>query len=176
MWGIVLPRFWIAVSDGEWCLSFCALAGSLSSLKNVYSGLLPILFKLYCLFFDVELYEYDIYKYILCVLTWIGHIIYEYLLPFSRQPFCFVHSFLHCTEVFQFGVELFVIFVLASLAWWYISKKNILRSMSKGILPGTSLVVQRLKLCTSNAGRPGSVPGQRTRSHKPQLNSLHAAM
>ena len=51
------------------CLPMYLLAVCLSSLKNVYSGLLPIFLKLCCLFFDVELYEYDIYKYILCVLT-----------------------------------------------------------------------------------------------------------
>ncbi|TEA34858.1 hypothetical protein DBR06_SOUSAS4310039, partial [Sousa chinensis] len=32
-----------------------------------------------------------------------------------------------------------------------------------------SLVVQWLRLCTPNAGGPGSIPGQRTRSHMPQL-------
>ena len=40
---------------------------------------------------------------------------------------------------------------------------------------GTSLVVQWLRLCTPNAGGPGSVPGQGTRSHMPQLKILHAA-
>ena len=34
---------------------------------------------------------------------------------------------------------------------------------------GTSLVVQGLRLCTPNAGGPGSTPGQGTRSH------MHAA-
>ena len=34
---------------------------------------------------------------------------------------------------------------------------------------GTSLVVQWLRLCTPNAGGPGSIPGQGTRSHMPQL-------
>ena len=47
---------------------------------------------------------------------------------------------------------------------------------------GTSLVVQRLRLCTPNAGGLGSIPGQGTRSHilqlrvrMPQLKILHAA-
>ena len=34
---------------------------------------------------------------------------------------------------------------------------------------GTSLVVQWLRLCTLEAGPPGSIPGQETRSHMPQL-------
>ena len=34
---------------------------------------------------------------------------------------------------------------------------------------GTSLLVQQLKLHTPNAGNPGSVSGQRTRSLMPQL-------
>ena len=37
---------------------------------------------------------------------------------------------------------------------------------------GTFLVVQWLGLCTPNAGGPGSIPGQRTRSHMPQLRVL----
>ncbi|TEA42091.1 hypothetical protein DBR06_SOUSAS37310005, partial [Sousa chinensis] len=32
-----------------------------------------------------------------------------------------------------------------------------------------SLVVQCLRLCTPNAGGPGSIPNQGTRSHLPQL-------
>ena len=39
----------------------------------------------------------------------------------------------------------------------------------------TSLVVQSLRLCAPNAGGPGSVPGQGTRSHTAQLKFLHAA-
>ena len=34
---------------------------------------------------------------------------------------------------------------------------------------GTSLVVQWLGLCAPNAGVPGLIPGQGTRSHMPQL-------
>ena len=34
---------------------------------------------------------------------------------------------------------------------------------------GTSLVVQWLRLCAPNAAGPGSIPGQGTRSHMPQL-------
>ena len=36
-------------------------------------------------------------------------------------------------------------------------------------LVGTSLEVQGLRLCTPNAGGPGSIPGQGTRSYMPQL-------
>ena len=35
----------------------------------------------------------------------------------------------------------------------------------KVVCQGTSLVVQRLVLCAPNAGGPGSIPGQGTRSH-----------
>ena len=41
---------------------------------------------------------------------------------------------------------------------------------------GTSLVVQWLRLCASNAGGPGSVSGQGTRSHMLQLKILHASI
>ena len=34
---------------------------------------------------------------------------------------------------------------------------------------GTSLVVQWLRLCAPNAEGPGSIPGQGTRAHVPQL-------
>ena len=36
-------------------------------------------------------------------------------------------------------------------------------------MPETSLVVQWLRICSSNAGDPGSIPGQRTKSCMPQL-------
>ena len=39
-----------------------------------------------------------------------------------------------------------------------------------------SLVVQRQRLYAPNAGAPGSIPGQGTRSHMLQLKSSHAAM
>ena len=41
--------------------------------------------------------------------------------------------------------------------------------------PGTSLVIQWLRLHAPKAGAPGSIPGQGTRSHMPQLKILHAA-
>ena len=36
---------------------------------------------------------------------------------------------------------------------------------------GTSLVIQWLRLCTPNAGGPGSIPAQGTRSSMPQLRA-----
>ena len=36
-------------------------------------------------------------------------------------------------------------------------------------MSGTSLAVQWLRLHAPSAGSPGSIPGQGTRSHKPQL-------
>ena len=36
---------------------------------------------------------------------------------------------------------------------------------------GTSLVVQWLRLCAPNAGGPGSIPGQGSRSHMQQLRA-----
>ena len=37
---------------------------------------------------------------------------------------------------------------------------------------GTSLVVQWLRPCAPNADSPGSIPGQGTRSHMPQLKKI----
>ena len=41
---------------------------------------------------------------------------------------------------------------------------------------GTSLAVQWLRLCASNAGGLGLIPSQRIRSCVPQLKILHATM
>ena len=41
--------------------------------------------------------------------------------------------------------------------------------LAKAAITGISLVVQWLRLCTPNAGDPGSIPGQGTRSHMLQL-------
>ncbi|TEA37298.1 hypothetical protein DBR06_SOUSAS6710032, partial [Sousa chinensis] len=38
-----------------------------------------------------------------------------------------------------------------------------------------SLVAQWLRLLAPNAGGPGLIPGQGTRSHMPQVKILHAA-
>ena len=40
---------------------------------------------------------------------------------------------------------------------------------------GTSLEVLWLRLLASSAGDPGSIPGQGTKFHTPQLKILHAA-
>ena len=52
-------------------------------------------------------------------------------------------------------------------------QKNHKNQALKKAHSGTSLVVQWLRLCTPNAGGPGSIPGQGTRSHMPQLKILH---
>ena len=39
---------------------------------------------------------------------------------------------------------------------------------------GTSLAIQWLRISSPNAGGPGSIPGQGTRSHMPQLKILRA--
>ena len=39
------------------------------------------------------------------------------------------------------------------------------------LMIGTSLVVQQLRLHAPNAGSPGSIPGQGTRSRIPQLRA-----
>ena len=49
-------------------------------------------------------------------------------------------------------------------------KKQVIKSGGLG----NSLVVQWLRLPTPNAGGLGSIPGQGTRSHVPQLKTLHA--
>ena len=43
------------------------------------------------------------------------------------------------------------------------------------LMSGPSLVVQWLRLCAASTGGPGSIPGQGTRSHMPQLKIPHAA-
>ena len=40
---------------------------------------------------------------------------------------------------------------------------------NKNVGVGNSLVVQWLRLCTPDSGGLGSIPGQGTRSHMPQL-------
>ena len=44
-----------------------------------------------------------------------------------------------------------------------------LSSLHESSTPGTSLVVQWLRLHTPNAGCPGSIPCRGTRCHRPQL-------
>ena len=52
--------------------------------------------------------------------------------------------------------------------------KTTTRDDLKGTGGGTSLVVQWVRLQTPNAGCPGLIPGQRTRSHVPQLRPTAA--
>ena len=49
---------------------------------------------------------------------------------------------------------------------------SLLERLESAMQPGTSLVVQWLRLHTPNAGDPGSIPGQGTRCRMPQL-SIH---
>ena len=44
-------------------------------------------------------------------------------------------------------------------------KESVNLNMCQQKIPGTSLVVQWIELCAPNAGGPGSIPGQGTRSH-----------
>ena len=53
----------------------------------------------------------------------------------------------------------------------YLWKNYLLRNSKH---PRTSLVAQWLRFYPPNAGGPGSIPDQGTRSHIPQLNILHA--
>ena len=48
-------------------------------------------------------------------------------------------------------------------------------SLFKNINSGTSLVVQWLRLCTPYAGGSGSIPGQGTGPHMPQLKTPYAS-
>ena len=49
------------------------------------------------------------------------------------------------------------------------SQASLVAQMVKNPPAGTSLVVQWLRPCAPNAGGPGSIPGQGTRSHVLQL-------
>ena len=50
--------------------------------------------------------------------------------------------------------------------------KNLNSCLVKNLISGTSLVVQWLRLHAPNAGGQGSIPGQGTRAHMPQLRVL----
>ena len=54
-------------------------------------------------------------------------------------------------------------------------KKKKKKEVLKKRMSETSLAVHWLRLCAPNVGRPGSVPGQGTRAHMPQLKILCAA-
>ena len=56
-------------------------------------------------------------------------------------------------------------------------KSSLMVSAFKNLDIGTSLVVHWVRLCASNAGGPGSIPGQGTRSRThAATKSSHAAM
>ena len=61
---------------------------------------------------------------------------------------------------------------------WYRGQSTALGQTLKGLWlgGGSSLVVQWLRLHVPNSGGPGSIPGQESRSHMPQLKTPHAAM
>lgn len=62
--------------------------------ESVYLSSLPIFFLIRSFFFYVELYAYFGYS------PFIGYIVDKYLLPFSRQRFCFTDNFLCCVKAF----------------------------------------------------------------------------
>ena len=84
----------LMMSDFEH-LSMCLLAICMSSLENVYTIPLPV-FKLGCLVFWCWA------VWVLCtfwILTPYQTYRLQYLLSFSRLPFCFVDNFLHCASL-----------------------------------------------------------------------------
>ena len=127
MWTDISLWFWFAFPWWLMMLSFpiCLL------WKNIYSGPLPI-FKLGCLVFLMTCCMSSFYTFDTNPLPVI--IICKLLLPFSRQFFLFVDSFLQSTKDFQFDIAPFI-FAFVSLAWEDISKKILLRLMSKRLLP-----------------------------------------
>ena len=111
MWGGSSLWFWFAFPWWLVILSILSCACWLSVYllwKNVYSDPLPI-FKLAC-FYDVDLYEFFVYFWIL---TPMEYIIYKYLLSFSRVTFCLIYSLLHYSFFFLFSS-----FALFPLVWW----------------------------------------------------------
>jgi len=62
--------------------------------------------------------------------------IFKYLLPFSRLPFCFVDGFLHCAEAPQFDVIPFVYFSFCCPCLRrLVQEKILLRPVSRTLLP-----------------------------------------
>ena len=81
---------------------------------------------------------------------------------FQKQNYKILHSkIMKC--------EMYIDFNMVHVMW----KVRVLREY-EGL--GTSLVVQWLRLPTPNAGGLGSIPGQGTRLHMPQLKIPHTTM
>ena len=60
-------------------------------------------------------------------------------------------------------------YLLPTSERWRRLRSAVMSPHPKRAFPGTSLVVQWLRLCVPNAGGPGWIPGQGTRSYMPQL-------
>ena len=80
--------------------------------KNASSGLLPI-FRGVCWV-----------VWVLCEFWIIWCIICEYLLPYPRQPSCFIDSILHCAKAFLFDAVSFI-FAVESRTWGDTSRNKI---------------------------------------------------
>ena len=77
-------------------------------------------------------------------------------------------------EWYEAILELLCIFTSPTIGYLLSVAKKTIPLVLKFTV-GTSLVVQWLRLHTPNAGGPGSIPGQGTRSHMQQLKILYAA-
>ena len=66
---------------------------------------------------------------------------------------------------------LILAFPISALNQVFICIWAVRNSLMKNAAKGTSLAVQLLRLCTPNAGSPGSIPGQGTRFHMLWLNT-----
>ena len=106
-WCLIVILICISLVTNDEHLSLFLLAMCLSSLGKVSShpppivwlGCLGLGFFFICLFvcFDVEFFEFFAY---LGYWPLITYIFCKYVLPFSRQPFHFVDSFLCCAKAF----------------------------------------------------------------------------
>ena len=90
----------LMINDTEhllmWVLAMC-----MSSLENVYSGLLLIF--IYIVFYDLFIYILDIFIYF-GYIFWILPILYaKYFPPFTRLCFHFVDDLLWCAKAFNFN-------------------------------------------------------------------------
>ena len=65
---------------------------------------------------------------------------------------------------------------LMDWTWWIQAEWWNLVFVKNGLSDSISLVVHCLRLRSLNAGDLGSIPGQGTRFHLPQLKILHVAM